>query len=127
MVTQYLDKFKEGKWRLSDIITSDEWWFYHNKIGMKKSHMSSVAEGEKSRKVVKIDRFEPKTLFTVYMGTSDVVHIPYLKPGETAIHQTYLKSSLRPFVQTLNEQRPQCVTKISNFTIATLKLILVRA
>ncbi|CAF5061737.1 unnamed protein product, partial [Rotaria sp. Silwood1] len=35
---QNLAKFQEGTWRLCDIITGDESWFYHTQIGPKSSN-----------------------------------------------------------------------------------------
>jgi histone-lysine N-methyltransferase SETMAR len=115
MCEKNLAKFEESKWRLSDVVTGDESWFYHRQIGKKQANKSWVAEGEKARAVVRIDRFEPKTMFTIFFRTSGVVHISHLKPGETINHQTYLKDSIRPLVRILNEQRPQCGTKNLKF------------
>ncbi len=96
---EYLTKFK---FRLSDSITGDECWFYHNQIGKKKVNKSWVAEGEKARAVVKIDRFEPKTnslpqdmkcnAYTIFKTEWDY-HLPNIP-----------QDSIRPFVHTLNEQ-----------------------
>jgi [histone H3]-lysine36 N-dimethyltransferase SETMAR len=106
-----LAKFKEGKWRLSDVVTGDESWFYHRQVGKKQTNKSWVAEGENARTVVRIGRFEAKTMFSIFFRTSGVVHSSYLEPGETIDHQSYLKGCLRPLVRVLNEQRPQCGTK----------------
>lgn len=115
MCEENLAKFKEGKWLLSDVVTGDESWFYHRQIGKKQANMSWVAEGEKAREVVKIDRFEHKTMFSIFFRTSGVVHISHLKEGETINHQIYLKDNIRPLVRVLNEQRPQCGTKNLKF------------
>ena len=64
-----LAKFKDGKWRLCDVVTGDESWFYHRQIGKKQANKSWVAEGDKARTVVRIDRFEPKTMFTIFFRT----------------------------------------------------------
>ena len=61
-----LAKFKEGKWRLYDVVTGDESWFFHRKIGSKQSNASWVAEGQSPRTVVKRHQFEPKTMFSIY-------------------------------------------------------------
>ena len=39
MCEENLAKFKEGKWRLSDVVTGDESWFYHRQILKKQSNM----------------------------------------------------------------------------------------
>ena len=51
--------FEENKWRLCDVVTRDESWFYHRQIGRKQSNASLVAEGESQRTVVRQGRFEP--------------------------------------------------------------------
>ncbi|CAF4590519.1 unnamed protein product, partial [Didymodactylos carnosus] len=56
-----LARFKEGKWRLCDVITGDEPWFYLRQIGHKSSNYSWVAEGEAPRTIVRRDRYEPKS------------------------------------------------------------------
>lgn len=55
-----LNKFKEGKWRLCDVITGDESWFYLRPIGHKSANSSWVGEGESPKTVVRRDRYEPK-------------------------------------------------------------------
>ena len=93
-------------WRLCDVVTGDESWFYWRQVGKKQSNKSWVAECEKARSVVKIGRFESKILFTIFFRTSDVVHISYLDKGKTIDHQTHIKDCLKPLVSTLKEQRP---------------------
>ncbi|CAF4422873.1 unnamed protein product, partial [Didymodactylos carnosus] len=46
-----LAKFKDGRWRLCDVVTGDESWFYLRQIGRKQSNASWVAEGEPPRTV----------------------------------------------------------------------------
>ena len=41
--------FEENKWRLYDVLTGDESWFYHRQIGLKQSNASWLAEGESPR------------------------------------------------------------------------------
>ncbi len=54
-----LNKFKENKWRLCDVVTGDESWFYLRQIGYKSANSSWVGEGESPRTVVRRDRYEP--------------------------------------------------------------------
>ena len=61
-----LAMIKEEKWRLSDIITGDESWFYHRHIAKRESNKTWVYEGEKPKTVVRRDRFEPKTMFSFF-------------------------------------------------------------
>ena len=61
----HLAKLKSGEWRICDIITGDESWFYHRQIGKKQSNKSWVADGQPPRTVVKRSIFEPKTMYTI--------------------------------------------------------------
>ena len=70
-----LAKFKEGKWRLCDVITGDESWFYLRQIKHKSSNKSWVGEGESPRTVVRKDRFEPKHMFSIFFRTTGMVHL----------------------------------------------------
>ena len=44
-----LNLFSQGKLRLCDIVTGDESWFWHKKIGKKSSNASWVKKGEKAK------------------------------------------------------------------------------
>lgn len=46
-----LAMFTEGKWRLCDIVTGDESWFYLRQIGSKLHNASWVGEGDSPRTV----------------------------------------------------------------------------
>ena len=95
MCQENLSKFKDATWRLGDFITGDEAWFYWRQSGKKQSNKSWVGE------VVRIGRFEPKNLFTIFFRASDIVHISYLVKGKTINYQTYIKDCLKPLVGTL--------------------------
>jgi [histone H3]-lysine36 N-dimethyltransferase SETMAR len=101
-----LAKFEEDKWRVCDIITGDESWFYHRRVGRKQSNASWVAEGQNPRTVVRQGRYEPKTMFTIFFRTTGVVHISYLDEGKTIDHKTYINSCIKPIIKILNKQRP---------------------
>jgi len=96
-------------------VTGDECIFHHRQVGKKQANKSWVAEGEKPRTVVKPGRFEPKTMFSIFIRISGVVHISYLKKGETTNHKSYIKDCLKPLVNRLNEHRPLCGTKNLKF------------
>ena len=83
MCSENLDKFEDGTWRLYDIVTGDESWFYCRQVGMKQSNKSWAAEGEKARTVLKIGQFESKKMFTIFFRILGVVHISYLDKGKT--------------------------------------------
>lgn len=110
-----LAKFKDGRWRLCDVVTGDESWFYHRQIGRKQSNASWVKEGESPRTVVRQNRFEPKTMFSIFFKTNGVVHISYLERGMTIDHKSYLDDCLKPLVKALNKQRPISSTKNVKF------------
>ena len=91
-VTRWFNHFKcgneiyhgqEGMWRLYDVVTGDESWFFHRKIGSKQSNASWVAEGQSPRTVVKRYQFEPKTMFSIFFKSSGMVHLTYLESGKT--------------------------------------------
>jgi hypothetical protein len=46
MCTENLAKFDKKQWRLTDVVTGDESWFYHRQIGKKQTNKSWVAAGE---------------------------------------------------------------------------------
>ncbi|CAF1549282.1 unnamed protein product, partial [Rotaria sordida] len=48
-----LAKFQQGTWRLCDIITGDESWFYHKQIGRKSSNAAWMRRGDPPPTVVR--------------------------------------------------------------------------
>ena len=113
--TENLANFDKKQWRLTDVVTGDESWFYHRQIGKKQTNKSWVAAGEKPRTVVRQGRFEPKTMFSIFFRTTGVAHISYLQSGRTIDHKTYTNDCLKPLVHTLNEQKPLSGTKKMKF------------
>lgn len=112
---QNLAKFKENKWRLCDVITGDEAWFYHRQIGRKQSNASWVVEGQSPRTVVRLGRYEPKTMFSIFFKSNGVVHISYLDKGKTIDNKSYISNCLKPLVSAINKQRPIYGTKNLKF------------
>jgi histone-lysine N-methyltransferase SETMAR len=108
---QNLAKFKSNEWRLCEIITGDESWFYHRQIGKKQSNSSWLANGESPRTVVKRNRNEPKTMVSVFFRSTGLVHLTYLECGETIDYNVYLKYSLKPLVKEINKERPRTGTR----------------
>ena len=115
MCKKNLDMFQSNKWRLYDVVTGDEAWFYLRQIGRKKSNASWIGEGESPRTVVRLGKFEQKSMFTIFFKSDGVVHISYLDKGETIDHKKYLTSCLKPLVSTLNKRRPISGTKNLKF------------
>ena len=100
-----LEKFKSTAWRLCDVITGDESWFYQRQIGRKQSNASWVKNGEPARTVVRRDRYEPKFMFTIFFKSNGPVHISYLDKGKTIDNNSYIKDSLKPIIAALKKQR----------------------
>jgi histone-lysine N-methyltransferase SETMAR len=105
-----LAKFESGKWRLSDVVTSDEFCFYWRQIDKKRSQASWVGENEKPRTVVKRDRYEPKSVITVFFKTTGLVHLDCLDNAYTITGTYYINNCLMPLVKNLNEQGPLSAT-----------------
>ena len=92
--------FEEKKWRLYEVVTGDESWFYHRQIVRKQSTASLVAEVESPKIVFYQGSFEPKTMFSIFCN-SNVVHVSYLDKGKTIDKYSYLNDCLKPLVTAL--------------------------
>lgn len=53
---QNLEKFRNGTWRLCDIITDDETWIFHRQTGRKSSNSTWLGENEAPRIIVRRNR-----------------------------------------------------------------------
>jgi len=113
--TENLAKFKENKWRLCDVITGDESWFYLRQIGSKARNSSWVAPGQNARTVVRRDRFEPKHMYSVFFKTSGLVHIDVMEKGEAITAQNYKVNCLDPIFEETRKQRPKSGMKNMKF------------
>ena len=58
-----LAKFRDGSWRLCDIITCDETRIYHRQIHFKSINASWVGKDESLTAIVRRGKFEPKIYF----------------------------------------------------------------
>jgi len=105
-----LEKFKSNKWKLCDVVTGDEYWFYHRHIGKKKSTQSWVGEGENLKTVVQRQQNEPKTMFCIFFKTTGPVR--YFEQGLTINNKTFKSDCLYPLVNPLNKQRTTSDMKI---------------
>ena len=92
---QNLTNFESNKWRLYDLITGDESWYYHRKTSSKQSNASWVSEGEKARVVVRRGRFDRKTMFSIFFKSNGPVCITYLEGEKTIDHETYIDPCLK--------------------------------
>ncbi len=102
---EVLAKFNEGKWRLCDIITGDESWIYYRRIGHKQSNASWVGEGEPPRTVVIRNRYEPKSMITVFFKSTGPVLVDCMDAGKTIDAKYYIKNCLKPALANVKQQR----------------------
>ncbi|CAF3576835.1 unnamed protein product, partial [Rotaria sp. Silwood2] len=68
-----LAKFRDGSWRLCDIITDAETWIYHRQIHRKSTNSSWVGEDESPTTIVRRVKFEPKNLFSIFFKSNGPV------------------------------------------------------
>ena len=110
-----LSKIESGKWRLCDIITGDESWFYWRQIGKKQSNASWVAEGEKPRVIVRQGSFEAKTMVCIFFKTTGVKTITYWDRGKIIEHKSYIDNCLKPLISVIKQKRMSCGIKNIKF------------
>ncbi|CAF1140319.1 unnamed protein product, partial [Didymodactylos carnosus] len=108
---QNLAKFQTGKWRLSDVITGDETWIYHRRIGRKSSNATWISENEPPRTIVRRDRSDPKTLFCLFFKSNGPVLIHKVDKGKTINHNYYIENCLRPVIDEIRKQEKSSRTK----------------
>ena len=100
-----LAKLDSGQWRLDQIITGDESWFYHRKIGKKNSNATWVVDGQEPATVVRRDRFERKTMFCVFFKTTGPLLVTYVEKGKTIDNIFYVENCLEPLFAEVRKQR----------------------
>lgn len=110
-----LAKLKENKWRLCDIITGDESWFYHRQVGRKQDNAAWLYPNEKPKTVARQGNFEPKTMFIIFFKSTGIVSITYLDRGKTIDNKSYMDECLKPCIAEIIKQRPICGTKNMKF------------
>ena len=106
-----LSKFRNGSWRLCEIITVDEVWIYHRQIHHKSTNTSWVAEGEPPPTIVRRNKFEPKKLFSIFFESNDSVLIHAVDEGKTIDHNYYVENCLKPVVKEICKKRKSAGTK----------------
>jgi histone-lysine N-methyltransferase SETMAR len=106
-----LAMFNEGKWRLCDVVTGDESWFYWRQIGRKVANKAWVGPGESAHTVVRRSQFEAKNMITVFFKTTGLVHLHCMERGQTTNASRYIENSLKPLVAGIHQQRPKSGTK----------------
>ena len=76
-----LEKFESGAWRLCDVITGDESWFYHKHIGRKLSNSAWVSRNDPPPTVVRQSPYAPKTLMSIFFKSTGPVFIRHVEWG----------------------------------------------
>jgi histone-lysine N-methyltransferase SETMAR len=102
-----LARFASGSWRLSDIITGDETWIYHRQIGRKASNACWVSQGQSPTPLVRRDKFEPKTLFSLFFRSKGPLLIHAVGKEQTVDKFYYIANCLKPVVKEVRKQRPK--------------------
>ena len=90
---------------------------YLRQVGRKQANASWVTKGESPRTVVRRDRFESKWMFSIFFKSTGRLLSTYLEKGETIDHRNYIEKSLKPLVNSINEQKPSCGKKYIKFEI----------
>ncbi|CAF1662350.1 unnamed protein product, partial [Adineta ricciae] len=106
-----LAKFQKGTWRLCDVITGDESWFYHQQLRRKSSNAAWVARGDPPPTVTRRRKFAPKTLFSIFFKSNGPVLIHHIPKGQTVNRHYYMNNCLQPLVDEMKCQRPLCGTR----------------
>ncbi|CAF3823307.1 unnamed protein product [Rotaria sp. Silwood1] len=103
-----LEKFESGAWRLCDVITGGDSWFYHKHIGGKSSNSAWVSRNDPSPTVVRQSPYVPKTLMSIFFKSTGPVFIHHVEGGQTINHRYYIDNCLEPLIDNIKRQRPTC-------------------
>jgi len=91
---QNLAKFQAGTWRLYDIITGDESWFYHTQIGRTSSNAAWVGRGDPPPNVVRRTKFASRTLVSIFFKSNGPLFIHHVERGQAIDHHYYMNNCL---------------------------------
>ncbi|CAF1523130.1 unnamed protein product [Rotaria sp. Silwood1] len=101
-----LQKIESGAWKLCDIDTGDESWFYHRKIKSKQESKAWVAQGTSPPTELRRQQFEEKTMFIIFFMTNGPLLIHHLTPGTSINAKYYRDECLKSLVENLYRKRP---------------------
>ena len=101
-----LKELRSKRWRLDQILTGDECIFYHRKIHKQNESYTWKTPGESPDAIVKRDRYEPKTMLSIFFRTTDMVYVHAVRKGESIDNQYYIENCLGPAFETIKRQRP---------------------
>ena len=104
-------KFRDDSRRLCEIITGAETWIYHWQIAHKSTNASWFTEGESPTTVTGRGRFQPKTLFSIFLKSNDLVLIHVVDKNTTADHNYYIENCLKAVVKKIRKQSKSSGTK----------------
>jgi histone-lysine N-methyltransferase SETMAR len=105
-----LQKFENGTWRLCDIVTGDESWFYHRKIKSREASKAWLSKGQHPPTEVRRQQFEAKTMFVIFFMTTGPLLIHQLPPGTSINALYYREECLKGLVRKLRKKRPLSTT-----------------
>ncbi|CAF3769436.1 unnamed protein product, partial [Rotaria sordida] len=101
-----LSRFEDGSWRLCDVVTGDESWFFHQQTGQKASNAAWVTKEDPPPTIVRRDKFAPKTLFRIFFKSTGPILIHRVERGQTVDHQYYIENCLQPVIEEVTKRRP---------------------
>lgn len=102
---QMLNQFDTGKWRLDEILTGDECFIYHRKMDKKQDSATWKRRGEPADPKVKRDRFEAKTMVSVFFRSTGYVLVHAIDKATTIDHNYYIENCLSPAFNVICNQR----------------------
>ena len=73
---------------------------------LKQSNSSWRRSGQEPDTLIRRDRFEAKTMFCIFFGSTGVVQITYFEKGVTIDNQRYINDCLSPMIQDVESKRP---------------------
>ncbi|CAF4422672.1 unnamed protein product, partial [Didymodactylos carnosus] len=112
-----LARFTDGTWRLCNVVTGDESWFYHRQTGRMSSNAAWVAGGDPPPTIIRHDRFAPKTLFSIFFKSTGPLLIHGVPRGQTIDHRYYTDNCLQPLIDEIRHRNdPQTAQTISFYT-----------
>ena len=96
-------------------------WFYHRNINHKQSNAIWIGAGDCHRTVARLGRFEPKTMFGIFLRTTGLVHQSFIDKSNTIDSKLYVKRSLKQFLIEY-KMRDQTLGELNlNFIMITLE------
>jgi histone-lysine N-methyltransferase SETMAR len=99
-----LAKLRSGDWRLDQILTGDESWFYHRQIRKRSDCKTWKSKGDPPEVLVKRGRYEDKTMVSIFFRTTGLVHIYGVDDKKTVDSDCYIKHCLGPALKEIQKK-----------------------